>query len=254
MITVVVVGIGTGSPDHLTAKAVAALNRVDAFLVADKRDETRDLAALRVDLCRAVITHSDYRVLEVADPPRDRDADGYQEAVADWHARRAAAYADVVRREVPDGRTLGFLVWGDPAFYDSTLRIVEQLRDAGIDLVVEVIPGISSIQLLAARHAMILNTVGGSIHVTTGRRLVEEFDPALGTVVVMLDGELSCRRLVENHPQLEIAWGAQLGLVDEALVRGRLADVIEEITERRAAIRARRGWVMDVYALRPNGA
>jgi precorrin-6A synthase len=250
VITVLVVGIGSGSPTHLTAEAVAALNRVDVFLVADKRAETRDLAQLRTDLCRAVITRDDYRVVEVADPVRDRDASGYREAVADWHSRRAAEYADLVRRELPDGGTLGFLVWGDPAFYDSTLRIVEQLGNTGIDLAVEVFPGISSLQLLAARHRMILNTVGGAIHVTTGRRLLEEFDPALGTVVVMLDGGLSCVRLVVDHPDLEIVWGAQLGLSDEALVRGRLVEVIDEITALRAAIRTRRGWVMDVYALR----
>ena len=250
MITVLVVGIGSGSPAHLTAEAVAALNRVDVFLVADKRADTRDLAAIRTDLCRAMITRDDYRVIEVADPPRDRDASGYREAVADWHARRATAYAEVIGRELPDGGTLGFLVWGDPAFYDSTLRIVEQVADTGVDLAVEVFPGISSVQLLAARHRMILNTVGGSIHLTTGRRLVEEFDPALGTVVVMLDGDLACAGLAEQHPELEIVWGAQLGLVDEALVRGRLAEVLAQITELRADIRSQRGWVMDVYALR----
>lgn len=251
MINVLVVGIGSGSPSHLTAEAVAALNRVDLFLVADKRADTRDLAAMRTDLCRAVITHDAYRVIEISDPVRDRDADGYREAVADWHARRAAGYADLIRSELPDGGTLGFLVWGDPAFYDSTLRIVEQVRDAGVDLVVEVVPGISSIQLLAARHRMILNSIGGAIHVTTGRRLPAEFSPELGTVVVMLDGDLACAGLVDDHPELEIAWGAQLGLTDEALVRGRLADVIDEIARLRAGIRGRRGWVMDVYALRP---
>jgi len=250
VITVLVVGIGSGSPAHLTTEAVAALNRVDVFLVADKRADTRDLAAIRTELCRAVITGDDYRVIEVADPPRDRDASGYREAVADWHARRATTYAEVIRRELPEGGTLGFLVWGDPAFYDSTLRIVEQVGDAGVELAVEVFPGISSVQLLAARHRMILNTVGGPIHLITGRRLVEEFDPALGTVVVMLDGELACAGLVERYPELEIFWGAQLGLDDEALVRGRLADVLAEITALRADLRSRRGWVMDVYALR----
>ncbi|HEY5786625.1 MAG TPA: precorrin-6A synthase (deacetylating) [Microlunatus sp.] len=250
MITVLVVGIGSGSPAHLTAEAVAALNRVDVFLVADKRADTRDLAAIRTDLCRSVITHEDYRVIQVADPPRDRDASGYREAVTDWHARRATAYAEVIAQQLPDGGTLGFLVWGDPALYDSTLRIIEQIADTGVVLKVEVFPGISSVQLLAARHRMILNSVGGPIHLTTGRRLVEEYDPALGTVVVMLDGDLACARLVDHFPDLEIAWGAQLGLADEALVRGRLADVVPEIAAARAAIRSRRGWVMDVYALR----
>ncbi|MDN5803506.1 MAG: SAM-dependent methyltransferase, partial [Microlunatus sp.] len=144
------------------------------------------------------------------------------------------------------------LVWGDPAFYDSTLRIVEQIRSAGMDLIVEVLPGISSIQLLAARHQMILNGVGEPIHLTTGRRLVDEFDPALGTVVVMLDADLACAALLERFPELEIAWGAQLGLADETLVRGRLGEMLDEIRQRRAAARARRGWVMDVYALRSN--
>ena len=74
MITVLVIGIGSSSPAHLTAEAVTALNRVDVFLVADKRAKTddpvaRDLAALRGELCRAVITHDDYRVIEVVDPP-----------------------------------------------------------------------------------------------------------------------------------------------------------------------------------------
>ena len=255
MIEVLVIGIGSGSPAHLTTEAVAALNRVDVFLVADKRARTddpvaRDLAVLRGELCRAVITHDDYRVVEVVDPPRDRAAAGYREAVTDWHARRAAAYREVIEDELPDSGTLGFLVWGDPAFYDSTLRIVSQIRDAGVDLRMEVFPGISSVQLLAARHQLILNTIGGPIHLTTGRRLLQEFDPGLGTLVVMLDGELTCRGLVQDHPDLEIVWGAQLGLPDETLVRGRLSEVIDEITELRAAIRTRRGWVMDVYALR----
>lgn len=255
MITVLVIGIGSGSPAHLTAEAVAALNRVDVFLVADKRAKTddpvaRDLAALRSELCRAVITHEDYRVIEVVDPPRDRAAAGYREAVTDWHARRAARYREVIENELPNGGTLGFLVWGDPAFYDSTLRIVSQIAESGVELTLEVFPGISSVQLLAARHQLILNTVGGPIHITTGRRLLDEFSPELGTVVVMLNSDLTCRGLVQDHPDLEIVWGAQLGLPDEALVRGRLADVIDEIAELRAGIRARRGWVMDVYALR----
>ena len=48
----------------------------------------------------------------------------------------------------------------------------------------------------------------------------------------MLDGDLACAGLVERHPDLEIFWGAQLGLTDEALVHGRLAEVLPEITER----------------------
>lgn len=255
-VEVLVVGIGSGDPAHLTGEAVAALNRVDVFLVADKGAAKHDLVALRTALCEAVITHTRYRVVEVGDPERgpdsDRDAAQYEAGVTDWHRARAARYAEVIRREVGDHGTVGFLVWGDPAFYDSTIRIVESVAEV-VPLTLTVLPGISSVQLLAARHRLVLNGIGRSIRLTTGRRLVQEYDPALGDVVVMLDGGLACAGLVEAHPDLQVYWGAQLGLADEALVAGPLAEVLPEIRRRRAEIRAARGWVMDTYLLRPVG-
>ena len=111
---------------------------------------------------------------------------------------------------------------------------MESIRELGVDLDLTVIPGISSIQLLAARHKIILNRVGQPIHVTTGRRLLDEYSPALGDVVVMLDGELACSGLVERFGDLMIYWGAQLGLPDEVLMSGQLSEIIEEIRVRRA--------------------
>ena len=245
-----VIGIGSGQPEHLTGEAVAALNSVDVFLVADKGSAKHDLVALRTALCRSVIEHGRYRVVEVRDPERE-SAGGYEAGVRDWHAARAAAYAEVLRTALPDGGTAGFLAWGDPSLYDSTIRIVESVADLGVDLELTVVPGISSVQLLAARHRIVLNRVGQPVHVTTGRRLVAEYSPRLGDVVVMLDGDLACAGLVDRHPDLVIYWGAQLGLPDEALVSGRLVDVLEPIRATRNAIREHRGWVMDTYLLRP---
>ena len=249
-----VIGIGSGNPDHLTREAVSALNRVDVFLVADKGAAKHDLVALRQEICLTLITHDHYRVVEVPDPQRGsdrgRDAADYQAGVTAWHEARARRYAEIISAEVGDDGTVGFLVWGDPAIYDSTIRIVESIMDLGLDLELNVIPGISSIQLLAARHKIILNRVGQPIHVTTGRRLVDEYSPTLGDVVVMLDGDLACGGLIERFGDLTIYWGAQLGLPDEALVSGQLSEVIEEIRASRAAVREDRGWVMDTYLLR----
>jgi precorrin-6A synthase len=255
-IQALVIGIGSGSPEQLTREAVAALNRVDVFLVADKGPAKHDLVRLREDLCRALITHDRYRFVEVPDPDRgadrERDAAEYQSGVEAWHSARARRYAEIIGAEVRDGGTVGFLIWGDPAIYDSTIRVVESITALGVDLELTVIPGISSIQLLAARHKIILNRVGQPIHVTTGRRLLDEYSPALGNVVVMLDGELACSGLVEQFDDLMIYWAAQLGLDDEVLISGRLGEVIEEIRLSRAAVRESRGWVMDTYLLRPS--
>jgi precorrin-6A synthase len=254
-IQALVIGIGSGNPDHLTREAVAALNQVDVFLVADKGTAKHDLVKLREDLCRALIADDHYRFVEVPDPDRgpdrERDAAEYQSGVEVWHHARARRYAEIIAAEVSEGATIGFLVWGDPAFYDSTIRIVESTTMLGVDLALTVIPGISSIQLLAARHKIILNRVGQPIHVTTGRRLLDEYSPALGDVVVMLDGRLACGGLVERFGDLMIYWGAQLGLPDEVLISGRLSEVIEEIRAKRASVREARGWVMDTYLLRP---
>lgn len=99
-----------------------------------------------------------------------------------------------------------FLVWGDPALYDSTIRILEAiLRDGRHAFEYEVIPGISSVQALAARHKVPLNRIGGTIEITTGRRLAEGFPAHADSVVVMLDAEDTYRRL--NAPDLDIYWG-----------------------------------------------
>jgi precorrin-6A synthase len=248
-IRVLVIGIGTGNLDHLTGEAVAALNEVDLFLVADKGPAKRDLAALRTTICQTFIEH-DYRLVEVPDPERDRSPDDYSRTVRDWHAVRLQAYAAIVHQHLPAGGTLGFLVWGDPAFYDSSIRLAKGLSGHGIDVALRVVPGISSLQLLAARHQIALNQIGGSVHVTTGRRLIKEYAPGLGDVVVMLDGNLACEGLIDSYPDLQIFWGAQLGLPSETLLAGPLGSVLPQIRATRADIRAREGWVMDTYLLR----
>ena len=248
-----VIGIGAGSPEHLTQQAIAALNEVDVFLVADKRAATDELVALRKAICERFIdpAHA-YRFVTVPDPARgpdaDRDGAAYGAAVRDWHAARADMYAATIDG-LPSDAVVGFLVWGDPAFYDSTIRVVDSIGTR-IPLSINVVPGISAFQALAAAHGIVLHDIGAAIHVTTGRRLVTEWNADLGTVVVMLDGHLTCRDLVPVAPDLQIHWGAYVGMPQQELRAGRLADVIEEIISLRAALRERHGWVMDVYALR----
>jgi precorrin-6A synthase len=253
-----IVGIGAGSPDHLTAQAITALGEVDVFLVADKGAAKDELVALRRTICQRFIAGQegvDYRFVTVPDPDRGPDAqrgtDEYLRGVDDWHAARAAAYAAIIEG-LDEQEVVGFLVWGDPAFYDSTIRIVDTISRT-LPLSVRVVPGISAVQILAAEHGIVLNGVGQAVHLTTGRRLLQEWTPELGTVVVMLDGRLACAGLVERAPDLVIHWGAYLGLPYQELRSGRLADVIDELVELRGRLRAEHGWIMDTYALtRPN--
>lgn len=248
-----VIGIGAGHPEQITVQAIAALRDVKVFVVADKGAAAADLVALREEICARYVPGGGYRMVEVADPERERGRVGsdqqYQDVVLDWHERRAARYEEVLLTELGPDDNIGFLVWGDPALYDSTIRIVERLKARGvIDFDYTVIPAISSVQALAAAHRIVLNRIGEPIHITTGRRLRAGLPDGLDNVVVMLDADLVCRTFTD--PGLEIYWGAYLGTADELLVAGPLAQVIDRIQQLRTDARTRKGWIMDTYLLR----
>ena len=57
------------------------------------------------------------------------------------------------------------------------------------------IPGISSVQQLAAAHRIVLNGIGEPILITTGRRLGSAVADGAQNIVVMLDADLACRAL-----------------------------------------------------------
>ena len=167
----------------------------------------------------------------------------------DWRRRRADVCEALIRDELAPGRSGAFLAWGDPAFYDSTLGVLEDIRDRGsVEFSVEVVPGISAPQALAARHGVVLNRVGGAIQFTTGRRLAAGGPVEADDVVVMLDAEQAFTGLPGE--EWDIYWGAYLGTPDELLIAGRLDEVAEEIATVRARARAAKGWMFDTYLLR----
>jgi precorrin-6A synthase len=246
------IGIGVGDPDHLTLQAINALQQVDVFFVIDKGPDKADLVALRTEICRRHRPDGQYHTVELHDPERDRNPDHYRSAVRTWHDRRATVYEQAITNALGGNECGAFLVWGDPAIYDSTLRIIEQIIVTGrVALDLEVIPGISSIQLLAARHRIALNRVGEPVHITTGRNLAAGLIPDHGDVVVMLDGTCAFTTLAEP---VDIYWGAYLGTPHELLISGPLHEVGDEIQRTRAQARAAHGWIMDIYLLRRSPA
>ena len=247
MIDLHLIGIGTGNPDHLTAEAARAMNDADLILLPRKGRAKSDLIDLRRAICAEVLT-GPARIVEFDLPVRDADA-GYLDAVNDWHEAIAAAWTTQIAMHLPDGGRLALLVWGDPSLYDSSLRIAERLKSGGMDIQVRVVPGITSIQALTATHAIPLNPLAGPVTVTTGRILrAHGWPQRTDTIVVMLDS--GCAFEVLEPQGTTIWWGAYLGMAQEALEQGPLADAGPRIAARRAELRARHGWIMDVYLMR----
>jgi precorrin-6A synthase len=246
------IGIGAGNPDYITVQAIEALKQVDVVFAIDKGEEKADLLRLRKTLCERYLQPGKYRIVEIAEVKRDDAAPRYEEAVREWHERRSTAYEDAIGRELGENECGAFLVWGDPSIYDSTMRILERIAGRGaVAFDYEVIPGISSIQALAARHRIPLNRIGEPIHITTGRRLAAGLPKEMNNVVVMLDGACAFKNAAEDG--IDIYWGAYLGTDDEVLVSGLLKERGHEIERIRSEARAKKGWIMDTYLLRRRG-
>ncbi len=208
---ILLIGMGAGDPEQITVQAINALNRAGVIFVLDKGYVDDQLLQLRKAVCERYITHQHYRIVQVQDPRRENDSAHYAQGIEHWHEQRAVLFERLIGDELNEQQVGAFLVWGDPSLYDSTLRILDRVLARGREAFdYQVIPGISSVQALVARHRIPLNRIGESIHITTGRRLAAMSDDlpenVPDNVVVMLDAHCSFERHVGQG--LDIYWGA----------------------------------------------
>lgn len=246
MMTLSLIGIGCGDPGQLTRAAIGAINAADLVLIPRKGTAKSDLADLRRTICADVLTNKKARIAEFDLPMRDAGEADYRKGVDDWHDAVAATWSQTIADHLDGEGKVALLIWGDPSLYDSSLRIARRLKPLPE---IEVVPGITSIQALCAAHALPLNDIGEPFLVTTGRRLREGGWPAgMDTVVVMLDGGTAFQSL--DPEGLHIWWGAYLGMADQIIMSGALAEVGARIVAARQDARERHGWIMDSYILK----
>jgi precorrin-6A synthase len=235
------IGIGTGNPDHLTRQAVKALNAVDLVMIPKKSGKA-DLAELRHAILAEVVTNQAVQIAEFDLPVRDAANPDYEAGVNDWHDAIAAVWAQTLAAY--GASRVALLVWGDPSLYDSTLRIATRLQDVSVT----VVPGITSLQVLPAAHAIPLNEIGQAVTITTGRQLQDGWPEGAQTLAVMLDGNCTFQTL--DPTGISIWWGAYVGMPEQIIMAGPLEEVSVQIIETRAKARAAHGWIMDIYILR----
>ncbi len=183
-----VIGIGAGDPDYVTAQAVRRSNDTDVFFAMDKGEAKSDLVALRREICARFITEHGYRFVELTDPKRAADGD-YAQAGRRM-ARRAGAGCGPRRFETNSDRTVSAPFWRGGTRRCTTARCGSWNRSSSTwSSAIDVIPGITAVQALTARHRIPLNDVGEPVLITTGRQLRN--NGLTGSAVVMLDGECS---------------------------------------------------------------
>lgn len=247
MIDLMLIGIGTGNPEHVTLQAARLLNDADLILIPDKGEDKSDLARVRRQICDTVLT-GETRVVSFDLPTRDEATPDYHVRVVDWHDAIASIWVREIRENLGPKGKVAFLVWGDPSLYDSTLRIAERVAKI-LPLRVRVVPGITSLQALTAAHRIPINDLGAPFTVTTGRQLRDSGWPdGVDTLAVMLDGQCSFQSIPPEG--VHIWWSGYAGMIQEINLSGPLAETAPQIMAARAAARAQHGWIMDIYLMR----
>ena len=138
------IGVGPGDPELITVKAVRALQGCDVVLVP--ATEASGTGAGRAEaIVLAACPEIADRITRVPFSMADRTGVTKRRAAA-WQLAAAAA----VRAFEAGATRVGFATIGDPSVYSTFSYLASSVREKVADLRVEVIPGITAMQALAA--------------------------------------------------------------------------------------------------------
>ncbi len=131
------VGVGPGDPELLTCKAVRVIEEADVVFSPKARVKAESVA-------RRIVEQAVGRPVEFRDLvyPMTRDR-----TVLEEHWGRAASE---ILQELDAGRTVVFITLGDPTLYSTWTYLQRTLRKQRPRYPVEIVPGVSSVNVAAA--------------------------------------------------------------------------------------------------------
>ncbi|WP_040158968.1 precorrin-2 C(20)-methyltransferase [Nigerium massiliense] len=209
------VGVGPGEAELITVKAVRALESSDVILVPSTEksgDESGRAETIVTQSCRGVAG----KIRRVPFTMADRSGVTERRAKA-WETSAAAA----VEEFRSGATTVSFATVGDPSVYSTFSYLAATVLERLPDVAVEVVPGITAMQALAAasRTPLVEGTeVLALVPVTAGMDTLDRISEAADTVCAYKAG----RRLPEvlqhvGGPERTTIVGTNIGLAEESI-------------------------------------
>lgn len=143
---VIGVGVGPGDPELITVKAIKVLKTADVICAPTSHPEKHS-KALRV--AKQILDEREVEpeVLELRFP-MTKDNTELERA---W-----ATDADIIAEKVKMGKTVAFIVLGDPTLYSTFVYVYRNLKKRYPTVELETVPGVTSLSACAARAGVTL--------------------------------------------------------------------------------------------------
>jgi precorrin-2/cobalt-factor-2 C20-methyltransferase len=163
------VGVGPGDPELITLKAQRILSQVSVIFVP-KKDTGHESYALSI--ISGLLESPTQKVVELVFPMQKSALEPY------WQKA-----AEDIWQHLAQGEDCAFVTEGDPLLYGTFVYILSIFRERYPEIVIEVIPGISSINAAAARAMLPLSSGGERVAIISAtyqdnalRETLESFD------------------------------------------------------------------------------
>lgn len=215
------VGIGPGDPQYVTLRAAEVLRTADVIFNVISRNAEESVSGAVV---RHFAPQGDIRqlVFSMSRDPEVRQA-------------QVQANADAIRTELEAGRHCAFATLGDPMTYSTFGYVLAILRDALPELAVEIVPGVTSFAMLAARAARVLAENGEQLRIipsfTEEQARHLDFPPHSATVLLKTyRSRAALLERLREEEGLRLLYGEHLSMPGEFLAEG--ADALNALRER----------------------
>ena len=156
--TLYVIGVGPGDPELLTLKAARLLREASCICVPKGREEGSSFA---LSIVKGAVNIDGKEIIEAHFPMRKtNDLLHGAELDAKWNEA-----AEAVLKRLRQGTDVAFITLGDPTIYSTFFYLHDRLLGVDPALMIEIIPGVSSINAAASRAGISLGLANEKIAV-----------------------------------------------------------------------------------------
>ncbi len=217
-----VIGVGPGDPELMTLKAVRVLSQVPCIFVPKGREEGTSLA---LSIMQKALSLEGKEIVEAYFPMLKTRGQGMELSASEneldtkWNE-----IVGIVLKRLDRGVDAAFITIGDPGIYSTFFYLYERLLEQRPSLIIEIIPGISSINAAAARAGISLGLGNDRIAILPANYLdsLEETLREYDTVVLMkVNKVFDVVRdvLIRTNRAMDAVYVARAGMDDERIVK-----------------------------------